>query len=131
MDGGGGVSTDFEYRKLVNNDPAVLQKVEQTLAHADGNFEIDDGGSSDEPQMTALSGREARNLPEPLRNEAFYGLAGNVVRIIEPHSETDPAALLMQFLGVFGNVIGRQPHFSAERDYIHAISSRFLLGKAQ
>jgi bifunctional DNA primase/polymerase-like protein len=34
--------------------------------------------------------------PDPLQSDAFYGLAGDVVRIIEPHSEEDPAALLVQ-----------------------------------
>ena len=32
--------------------------------------------------------------PEALRQEAYYGLAGETVRAIEPNSEADPAALL-------------------------------------
>ena len=35
---------------------------------------------------------------------------------IEPHTESDPAALLLQLLVAFGNVIGRGPHFEAEAD---------------
>lgn len=54
--------------------------------------------------------------PKPLAEEAFYGLAGEVVRTIEPHSEADPAALLLQFLVVAGNVVGRVPYFMAESD---------------
>jgi hypothetical protein len=38
------------------------------------------------------------------------------VRTIEPHTESDPVALLLQFLVAFGNVIGRGPHFRAEAD---------------
>jgi hypothetical protein len=56
------------------------------------------------------------NWPEELQTEAFYGVAGELVHTIEPHSEADPAALLVQFLVGFGNVIGRQPHFMAEAD---------------
>lgn len=54
--------------------------------------------------------------PAPLAPEALYGLAGDVVCAIEPHSEADPAALLVQFLTMFGNVIGRSAHFIAEAD---------------
>jgi hypothetical protein len=52
--------------------------------------------------------------PDPLAQPAFHGLAGQLVRRIEPHSEADPAALLVQFLTAFGNIIGRGPHFVAE-----------------
>ena len=49
--------------------------------------------------------------PEPLGDAAYYGLAGEVVRRIEPETEADPVALLLIFLVVFGNVIGRSAHF--------------------
>jgi hypothetical protein len=49
------------------------------------------------------------NWPEPLAAEALQGLAGEFVRLVEPHSESDPAALLIQFLVGFGNLIGRSP----------------------
>ena len=42
-----------------------------------------------------------------LGKAAYHGLAGEIVRAIEPHSEADPAAMLIQFLVTFGNVIGR------------------------
>jgi hypothetical protein len=55
--------------------------------------------------------------PEPLAAEAFHGLAGEIVRAIEPHTESDPAALLLQFLAAFGNVIERGPRFLVERHF--------------
>jgi hypothetical protein len=54
--------------------------------------------------------------PDPLAGEAFYGIAGKIVQAIEPHSEADPAALLVQFLAGFGNMIGRRAHFTVEGD---------------
>jgi len=54
--------------------------------------------------------------PDPPDDDAYVGLAGNVARTIEPHSESDPVALLSQFLVAFGNVINRGPHFVAEAD---------------
>ena len=38
------------------------------------------------------------------------------MRLIEPHTESDPAALLIQFLVCFGNIIGRSAYFVAEAD---------------
>jgi hypothetical protein len=46
-------------------------------------------------------------LPDSL---AFHGLAGEIVRAIEPHTEADPVALLVQLLVMFGNAVGRGPH---------------------
>jgi hypothetical protein len=51
-----------------------------------------------------------------LHPAALYGVAGDFVRLVEPHSEADPVALLMQFIVAFGNLIGRNAHFVAEAD---------------
>ena len=52
--------------------------------------------------------------PNPLGQPAFLGPVGDIVRTIEPHTEADPAALLVQLLVALGNVIGRGVHFKAE-----------------
>jgi hypothetical protein len=54
-----------------------------------------------------------------LKPEALYGLAGDFVRIVEPHTEADPVALLVQFLVSFGNIIGSRAYFSVEADRHH------------
>jgi hypothetical protein len=59
---------------------------------------------------------ETPSWPDPLAAEAFHGLAGEIVNAIEPHSEADPAALLIQFLVAYGNVVGRAAHFRVEAD---------------
>ena len=46
----------------------------------------------------------------PLREQALYGLAGQVVRTLAPHTEAHPAAVLLQLLAIFGNMVGRGPH---------------------
>ena len=58
----------------------------------------------------------AAEWPPPLAQEAFHGLAGDIVRAMEPHTEADSAALLIQALVAFGNVVGRGAHFVAEAD---------------
>ncbi len=54
--------------------------------------------------------------PDALAPEAFHGLAGDLVRALEPHTEADPAALLSSFFVAFGNLIGRTAYFVAEAD---------------
>jgi hypothetical protein len=54
--------------------------------------------------------------PEPLAEEAYHGLAGKFVRTIEPHTEADPAAILLQFLVAFGSIVGRGSYFAVEGD---------------
>jgi hypothetical protein len=51
-----------------------------------------------------------------LDRRALYGLAGEVVDAITPHSEADPAALLVQLLASFGNAVGRGPYYQIEGD---------------
>ncbi|MBC8286367.1 MAG: DUF3987 domain-containing protein [Nitrospinae bacterium] len=54
--------------------------------------------------------------PEPLSDEAYHGVGGAIVKAIEPHTEADNAAMLIQFFTAFGNLIGRNSYFVAEAD---------------
>ena len=67
--------------------------------------------------------------PAPLAGEAFHGLPGRVVATIGPHSEADPAALLVQFLVAFGNVVGRGPHYLVEATEHHAAEYAAMVGE--
>lgn len=68
-----------------------------------------------EPEASKLP----RQMPAPLGEAAYYGLAGEFTRLVEPHTEADPAALLFQFLAAMGSIIGRGPHYrvGAARHY--------------
>lgn len=59
---------------------------------------------------------EAPRWPDPLGERALQGPAGGFVDLVSPHTEADPVALLVQFLAAVGDLIGRGPHFRAERD---------------
>jgi hypothetical protein len=67
--------------------------------------------------------------PDPPGDEAFHGLAGRIVRTIGPASEADTAALLVQSLVAFGNVIGRGAHFQVEADRHHGNEFAVLVGR--
>jgi len=64
----------------------------------------------------SLPSQKQPSWPSPLAKEGFYGLAGEFVSLIEPHTEADPAALLAQILAAIGNVIGATAFFQVEAD---------------
>jgi hypothetical protein len=55
-----------------------------------------------------------RQWPAPLGEAAYHGVVGEYVRLVEPHTEGDPAAVLIQTLVCLGNAMGRNPHFYVE-----------------
>jgi hypothetical protein len=115
---------DYARREMLEQNPALLRDVEKIVIPTAADLGFEDGSAvtvkADNRQDAVLeppAKETARsNWPDSLRPEALYGLAGELVRMIEPHSEADPAALLIQFLVGFGSVIGRQAHFLAEAD---------------
>lgn len=73
------------------------------------------------PQVATVShngqraqGPAPRKWPDQIAPEAFYGLAGHIVQTIAPHTEADPASLLLNTLAAFGNAVGPSPHAIAE-----------------
>jgi hypothetical protein len=48
--------------------------------------------------------------------EAFYGLAGEIVRVIDPYTEADPVAVLLNTLVAVGNVIGDRLYAMVQHD---------------
>ena len=64
--------------------------------------------------------RVITSWPDAMAPEAFHGLAGEIVSLLEPHSEADPVGLLMHLLVSFGNIVGRGPHFVVGGTVHHA-----------
>lgn len=58
------------------------------------------------PVAQPQEGEPARPALDPA---AFHGIAGRVVATLGPHTEADPAGLLLTFLAAAGNVIGPGP----------------------
>lgn len=56
----------------------------------------------------------ATSWPSAFDPVALHGIAGEFVRLIEPNTESDPAAILIQFLVAFGALVGRGPHYRVE-----------------
>jgi hypothetical protein len=61
---------------------------------------------------------------------AYHGLAGEIVKVVSPHSEADPVALLVQFLTFYGNAIGSSAHYKVESDLHHTNLFVVLVGRS-
>jgi hypothetical protein len=82
-------------------------------------FDPFDGAVALDPPPHASASTRVEPWPDPASPEAYHGLAGEIVRVIEPHSEADPIAILAQLLVAVGNAIGRTPYFQAGADRHH------------
>ncbi len=70
-----------------------------------------------EKEDAEFEATETKIKPFPVPDEkCFYGLAGEYVRMIEPHTEADKTALLVQFLTYLGNIVGRSAFYKVEAD---------------
>lgn len=89
---------------------------ESSASKVNGNIYHDhpfpaDPDDPDEPDESPI---EYVPWPEPLSDAAFHGPLGALVRLIEPNTEADVAAVLFQALIMIGNIFGRGAHFMAE-----------------
>lgn len=80
------------------------------------------------------AGPKAFPIPDealwPVLAEAAYnGLAGHIVREIEPHTEADPVALLANVLAAYGNAIGRGSYVQVGADRHHLNVDIVLVGE--
>ena len=66
-------------------------------------------------------------FPAPIAPAARQGFVGDFLRLVEPHTESDPAALLIQWLVAFGSVIGRSAFFVADGSDHHTNLSAVLV----
>ena len=70
------------------------------------------------------------NWPKALGSKAFIGPIGKLVNLLEPHSEADPAGLLVQALVAFGNQIGRNKYVLAESDFHYCNFFAVMVGQS-
>jgi hypothetical protein len=91
----------------VSSVPTALQ-----LGFNDSPYTKGNGAGNGESELTPAV--TPAGWPESIATDAFHGLAGEFVDNIISETESDPVALLVQFLAGFGNVVGHSPYFMVE-----------------
>ena len=106
--------------------PLEDAEVQQVAAHAfiqsdRQDFRAKDqslGGAAESlPKEPTAHLRVTRATTPPwpvLHADALHGLAGEIVRTIDPYTEADPVAVLATLLTGVGNLMGDGPHFKVE-----------------
>lgn len=92
-----------------------LQKLQQSLP------------SSSLP--TPLSASHCQRWPQ-MAAAAYHGIAGEVVGLLEPHTEADPVALLVSLLAECGTMLGRAPHIIVDGTYHPLLCWAVLVGQS-
>jgi hypothetical protein len=118
-------------RRVIDGANALLKRA---LAQQETGAEVAEAGAEFFDKLAVGSKHHQEpppavpSWPEPLAEDAYHGVAGDLVRAIEPHSEADIAALLVQFLVGWGNMAGRGPYYLAEADHHHTNESAVTVG---
>jgi hypothetical protein len=100
----------------------IINDITKPLPNAETNNGLDE---DDIPQHNYAASEKSK--PTPMRDEAYYGLAGEIVRIAEPDTEACPEAILVQTLIAIGNIIGREV-WRNQGDYQRLVEFGCLVG---
>lgn len=113
----GDVSDWIAEREEDGKTPEEIRATLQFRANQEAPWiaESGEGSGAASPFRAYRAYRAASDWPQ-LGEEAFYGLTGRFTRALDPHTEADPAAILLQFLVAVGNLIGRTVFFTVESD---------------
>jgi hypothetical protein len=101
-----GDAADFIRPFMETNDPVAARAAVETLPRRLWSPDA----CSPRSHMTGSSHPTPLCWPDPIASDGLRGLAGDVVRTIDPHTEADPASVLLSFLTAFGNAVGDRPH---------------------
>jgi hypothetical protein len=93
---------------------AAMTFIDADAIRIEAEAMLAENGEAEKEGETAEN--EMRTWPV-LSQKAFHGLPGEIVRMIEPHTEADNAALLIQLLVGFGSLIGKTAYFRIGGDY--------------
>lgn len=72
--------------------------------------------------------RESPAWPVGPHPAAYHGPLGDMTRLIEPHTESDPLAVLVQALVSFGSLVGRGAYYQVEATRHHPNEFCILVG---
>ncbi len=54
------------------------------------------------------------NISIPFSEDIFYGLAGRIIKKLQPQTESHPVGNMLELLSAFGNIIGSNPYYQVE-----------------
>ena len=113
-----------QFRPATEDEHEAVRKAVERASAADVSQGQPDTASA------AAGDSDVPAWPAAMDEAALHGIAGEFVRMIEPDTESDPAAILVQFRVAFGALVGRGPHFLVEGDEHHANLFAVMVGQS-
>ncbi len=110
----------------------VIEKIPDWLgydSHAESQTTSTNASTVDPGEENFEEAADEDLKPDPINKAALYGVAGDIVNMIEPHTEADPVALLIQVLAAFGNAAGRNAYYQVETTRHYANVYVVLVGE--
>jgi Protein of unknown function (DUF3987)/Bifunctional DNA primase/polymerase, N-terminal len=123
-------------------EPVLLRKVHEDceppiddakviqMAHSIEKYEA--GNPAAEIFLFTTSPRVVNEklMPDPISQDAYYGLAGRHLRNIEANSEAHPAGILGLFLSAFGSIIGTSAYMRVEDNLHYPMVNVIVTGRS-
>ena len=81
-----------------------------------------------EPSQPVIETRS--KWPEPLNDDAYYGILGDFVRLESPVSEGDPNAMLIAAIAIIGSICGRGAYLVNEKNLHHPRLFMTIVGQS-
>lgn len=110
------------------NDPNTADGPAIGQPHVNENRNQSSQTAKEHLAQGAVSAVSALSGADPLDPAAFHGLAGEIVRTIDPQTEADPAAILIQLLVATGVMAGRTAYYEVEATRHHLNLFAVLVG---
>jgi hypothetical protein len=122
-------STGSESEKALSSAPPEIDAAVEDNPEFSPHSRESGGAISAQTERTNWSAQAHKaNLPDPPNEAVYYGLAGEFVSAVEPYTEADPVALLVQLLAAFGCAAGKGIYRTVERDRHHLNVFVILVG---
>lgn len=113
-----------------NCAPPIDQSKVRQVARSSGNWDQGDPSKSQVTIGGRIAGSSPTSVPAaapsvepgaatanvsiPYSDAIFYGLAGRIIRKLQPQTESHPVGNLLELLATFGNIIGSNPYYLIE-----------------
>jgi hypothetical protein len=131
------VSADYLWEKIYETEASENNLCEETMLEsppaANDNYVEHESRSANSNQQEIEEQEQETQIERPfpkLHPMARHGLIGRILKVIEPETEADAVAVLVQLLAALGNIIGRSPYFIVEGAIHHTNIYAILVGQS-
>jgi hypothetical protein len=122
-----------DVNRILNRNRPAAALIDLLVRNGLARIEVEPTGGAPRkvvlPTENLISSMSYESWPTEPEPAAFYGVAGEVVEWLEPHTECDRMAILVQYLVAFGAAVGRAPYVRVGSDDHYTNEFALIIGK--